>query len=299
MSNPPSVGFNPLTWFFNQDGYHPELAPPLEEIYRQIKKSGFDAVFAEVPAGMGIADYRALLAEVGLEPAPGYFQASFADSTRLPGVVEAAKRVAAQQQELGLSRIFIAESFGAAPLRAQRPAIGAGFDQARLQSIAENLGVVAAAMTAEGVRPCLHQHIGTWIETPDELQFVLDNTSPDELLFGPDTGHLAWAGADPATVIAANLPRVGAVHLKDFHAAQAERAISASLPYASATIAGDGERVWTEPGNGDIDLDAVLRVLSGFDGWYVVEVDVADQPTPADTANVSAAWVREHLGGPA
>jgi inosose dehydratase len=296
VGNAPSVGFNPLTWYFNDGGYHPELAPPLEEIYRQIRKSGFDAVFAEVPAGMSVADYLALLHEVGLAPAPGYLQAAFGDSTELPRLVETAKRVAAQHHQLGLRRIFIAEAFGAAPPRMERPATGAGFDQGRLRTITENLGVVAAAMSAEGVQPCLHQHVGTWIETPDELQFVLDNTDPEALLFGPDTGHLAWVGADPATVIAANLARVGAVHLKDFHAAQAERAVAAGLPYLSATLAGDGERVWTEPGNGDIDFDAVLRVLADFDGWYVVEVDVADQPTPADTAAVSAAWVREHLG---
>ena len=44
-----------------------------------------------------------------------------------------------------------------------------------------------------------------------------------------------------------------------------------------------------------MDFDAVLRALSGFDGWYVVEVDMSDQPTPKECAVVSAMWVREHL----
>ena len=44
---------------------------------------------------------------------------------------------------------------------------------------------------------------------------MLAAISEDLLLFGPDTGHLAWAGADPADIIERHLHRVGAVHLKD------------------------------------------------------------------------------------
>ena len=280
------VGFNPLPWFFRGEGFDRTAAPPLADIYRQIREAGFGAVHAEVPAGMPVQDYQQLLADSDLEPAPGYFQASFSDPAATAGGVEDAKRVASQHAQLGLDRIFIADQFGV-PARVATPARGVDSDASRLQTIAENLSKVASAMTAEGVVPCLHPHVGTWIETAQETATVLDSVPQEVLLFGPDTGHLAWAGADPAEIIGRYRQRVGAVHLKDLR-----REVGQGRTYPEAGAA----HIWTEPGRGDVDFGAVLRALSGFDGWYVVEVDISDQPTPKECAVVSARWVQEHLG---
>jgi inosose dehydratase len=286
------VGFNPLTWYFTENGYDPSAAPPLPEIYRQIRDAGFDAVHVEIPAGMSVRDYRRLLDDTGLAPAPGYFQAPFSDPDARSAAVESARRVAGEHAALGLSRIFVAEQFGAAE-RVQQPAQGAGFQPDRLSRIVESLTDTAAAMVAEGVTPCLHQHVGTWIETEAETVAILDRIDPALLLVGPDTGHLAWAGADPARFIQRYPDRIGAVHLKDIRAAVRERP---NDDYMTAVA----QHIWTEPGRGDVDFAAVLDVLAGFTGWFVVEVDLADQPTPKETAAVSAEWVKQHLStGPA
>ena len=55
------------------------------------------------------------------------------------------------------------------------------------------------------------------------------------------------------------------------------------------------EAMWTEPGRGDLDLDGVLDVLGDFDGWFIVEDDLADQPTVAESAKVAADWMRPRL----
>jgi inosose dehydratase len=293
----PQVAFNPITWRFTPDGVllDPAAAPPLAEVYRHVREAGYDAVHADVPAGTSVADYRALLDDSGLAPAPGYFQAPFAQSDELGDIRERAVRIAGQHAELGLDRIFIAEQFGVAPERIASPATGAGFDQGRLDRIIDNLGTVATAMTAEGVTPCLHQHVGSLIETPGELEAVLAGVDPSVLLLGPDTGHLFWAGADPAEVIDRHRDRIGAVHLKDVRRARVEQAGAEHRDYWGTMPL----HIWTEPERGDVDFDAVLAALSRFDGWYVIEVDVPDQPSARGTAEVSAAWVRERLQVPA
>ena len=287
------VAFNPLPYYLTEAGFAPESAPPLAEIYRQIKGAGFDAVHVEVPEGMSVAEYRSLLADTGLAPAPGYFQAAFSspDPAEQTGVRELARRFAGDHAALGLTRTFIADQFGPAQ-REATPAVGAGADPAVLDRVIENLAAACEAMVSEGVVPCLHQHVGTWIETPDETVAVLEAIDPAVLLLGPDTGHLSWAGADPAAFVERYLDRVGAVHLKDFRAAIAREGTAAALDYFAVT----GRHLWTEPGRGDVDFGAVLDVLSHFDGWYVIEVDIPDQPTAEDTAKVSAAWVRDRLG---
>ncbi|GLW09174.1 inosose dehydratase [Microtetraspora sp. NBRC 13810] len=285
----PLVAFNPLTWYFTADGrYDATVAPPLPEIYRQLREAGFDAVHVEIPGTMTVAGYRRLLDDSGLAPAPGYFQAPFGERDTIAATTEQARRAAGAHAELGLERIFIADRFGDAGPRLAAPGVGAGFDRDRLDRIIEGLSAAAAAMAAEGVLPCLHPHVGTWIETPEETDAVLAGVSAETLLFGPDTGHLAWAGADPAAFIGRHLDRVGAVHLKDLRHAVRER----GQDYERST----SDHLWTEPGRGDVDLAAVLSTLSRFEGWYVVEVDFADQPTPQESAAVSAAWVRKHLG---
>jgi inosose dehydratase len=292
----PLVGFNPLTWVMTPTGRDPDAAPPLPELLRQLKEAGFDAIHAEIGDGMSVAEYRRLLDDAGLAAAPGYFQAEFADAGAQPQIAERAARAAAQHAELGLNRIFIADRVAAQP-RLDRPGVGVGQDETVLGQVIDNLARAAEAMLAEGVTPCLHQHVGTWIETEAETERVLADIDESLLLFGPDTAHLAWVGADPAAIIERHLQRVGAVHLKDMHRSVVDAALADGLGYRATT----GRLAFTGPGRGDVDFAAVLRTLSRFDGWYVVEIDLPDaptgHPTAQDTARLAADWVRATMGG--
>lgn len=281
------MAYNPLSFSLTAEGWKPELAPPLPTILSIVKKAGYDGIHAEVPAGSTAESYGALLREHGLLPAPGYFQASFSDAANLPQAIENARKAASDHAKLGLDRIFIAEQFGAEPSRIETPAIGVNGDNARLKRIAEGLDKVAEAMVAEGVVPCLHAHVGTLIETAAETEFVLDRIDARRLLLGPDTGHLSWAGADLVPFLTKHAARVGAVHIKDYR----HEVAAAGGGYHQAGAA----HIWTEPGRGSIDLDAVLGALSGFDGWFIVEVDIADQPTVDASARLAAEWLRPRL----
>jgi inosose dehydratase len=285
------VAINPISWYRTAAGglLNDNDAPALREVYTQVRRAGYTAVHAQVPSDMSLTSYRDLLEEVGLTPAPGYFQARFSDDRLLPQIAADARRIATEHAELGLDRIFIADWF-AAPGRFAAPARGAGHDPARLERITKNLAHACAAMVEEGVTPCLHQHVGTWIETPDETVSVLDAVAPELLLFGPDTGHLAWAGADVPELVRRYANRVGAVHLKDVHRAICERALDESLSYDDATAL----HLWTEPGRGDVDLSAVVGALDDFDGWYLTEVDIADEATPELSAAAGVAWIRAY-----
>jgi inosose dehydratase len=284
------LALNPLEWYMTVDGYRPEQAPPLTEIYRQIRATGFRAVPIDPPASMTLAEYRKLLSGSGLTPAPGYFSAPFSVSSERATFMEGARKLAGQHVELGLDRLFIAENFADAA-RLAAPGQGAGHDAARLAVIIDNLGAVAQAMVEEGVHPCLHQHVGTLIETPEEVDRVLAEIDAKLLLFGPDTGHLAWAGADVPDMIRRHAGRIGAVHLKDLHTAVAEAGRRAHEDYWQIC----SHHLWTEPGRGDLALDEVLAAFAGFEGWFVVEVDVADQPSPLKSAEVSWEWCEQHL----
>ena len=153
----------------------------------------------------------------------------------------------------------------------------------------ERIAAVAEAITAEGVTPCFHPHVGSWIETEHEIRAMLDSVDASVLSFGPDTGHLFWAGMNPAAVIADYAHRVRAVHLKDVHRQAAVRAREQGDDYSGSTVT---QHVWTEPGRGDVDFGAVFAALPpSYDGWFVVEVDVPDLPTKEESTAESARWI--------
>ena len=114
------------------------------------------------------------------------------------------------------------------------------------------------------------------METEHELRTVLDRIGPDLLAFGPDTGHMAWAGMDVPAVLRDHADRIVGVHLKDTFAAGTARARSEDLDYTAATRPGG---IWAEPGRGQVDLEACLAAFpAGFSGDYMIEVDVPSVP---------------------
>jgi inosose dehydratase len=281
------VAVNPLPWVLGPGGF--DLSPAtVTAAVAGIAAAGFTAMHADIPAGMDAARYRTLLSDHGVRPAPGYFSGDFeVPDAGVPALVDAARRHAGLQAELGLTEVFLASHLN--PARVGAPAVGAGFDRARLELVIERIAVVAEAITAEGVIPCFHPHVGSWIETEREVRAVLESVDASILSFGPDTGHLLWAGMNPAAVITDYASRVRAVHLKDVHRPAAVRAREQGDDYQAATVT---RHVWTEPGRGDVDFGAVFAALpSSYDGWFVVEVDVPDLPTKEESTAQSARWV--------
>ncbi len=288
---PYRVGLNPLPWVLTAAGFNLSV-PVLRDAFAEIATTPFHGIHADPPAELDAAGYRELLAEFGLVPAPGYFSAHFHEVDRTE-LVESAKTFAAMQAELGNTEAFIAAHL--TQTRIAQPAVGAAFDDALLQRTIDTLGPACEAITSEGVRPALHPHVGSLIEVEDEIRQVLDAIPAAVLGFGPDTGHLSWAGMNAAAMMSEYADRIAAVHLKDVHLDQAQLARDAGASYHQATR--DDFIIWTEPGRGDVDLEAALDTLpESFSGWVMVEVDVPEAATNLGSTQLSAAWVTEHLG---
>ncbi|MDT0321945.1 sugar phosphate isomerase/epimerase family protein [Streptomyces millisiae] len=283
------TAINPLPWILGDGGYRLDRAV-LDEAMAALAEVGFTHLTIELPPEMSPAEYGALLADHALAPAPGYFSAPFHERARHDDAVEAIRRHARAHLELGVDSAFIAADL--LPERMARPAVGTGHDMDRTLVVAEGLAAAAEAAAAEGVRYGLHPHVGTAVEIEREVRDVLDATAGSALWFGPDTGHLRWAGMVPEKLVGDYADRVLNVHLKDVDAAAAEAARERDEDYATAT---GRSRVWIEPGRGAIDFDAVLAALpAGFNGWFVIEVDVPNLPTPTESSAASLAFLRDH-----
>ena len=138
----------------------------------------------------------------------------------------------------------------------------------------------ALAMAADaGVPTSFHPHLGTFVESPWEIERLVELTDVRLTL---DTGHLALAGADPAEVLARFGDRVNHVHAKDVHLDVLRRAKSERRTDFETWFAD----VSCPLGQGDANLDVFLDGLVGrqYDGWIVIEQDHAPAPAAAFAA---------------
>lgn len=163
----------------------------------------------------------------------------------------------------------------------------AGFD--RLATLLETL----ADEAPDGVVVAFHPHAATWIEAPDEVDSLAARLEGTAARLCMDVGHYTVGGGDPVEAIARHGDLIGHVHVKDVDPEILRR-------LRTGEIAGFGDavrqRVFTELGNGCLDLAGVLGALEAIDysGWLMVEQDSSWLP-PADAAAVSLNALRGAL----
>ena len=286
--NAPRIAANPIPYWI-RDG---KTRAVFAQAFADFAEIGYTAVKADVPEDMEARDYLDWIGGYGLAPALSLFSSAFDETVDISNEIERAKRFAATQVKLGLDRTMVSSM--SIPARLHRPAGGADFDRGRLQLAIENCGIVCQVLQSEGLRPLHHSHVGGVFETEEEITALLEELGPEVIGFGPDTGHLRWAGIEPAPFIERYADRMGGIHIKDvFGDHLGPNGRSEHLTYAELTAT---ERLWCEPGLGIVDFHAVLAVLPpDYDGDFMIEIDEPSIESPLESYRMSYAWARQNL----
>ncbi|QWT23954.1 sugar phosphate isomerase/epimerase [Subtercola sp. PAMC28395] len=295
----PSDPASESLWLFAE----PSFRADYPDVLKAVRASGFEAVMMQVLDTQTLQNYRRMVEDAGLTLAPGYASVALPDDHGVvlrPGSAEGVRwfdgirRIAEESNFFSLDTVFLAPEvwWGEHVVRTQRQvAVGAGFDQGRLNRVIDLLGTAAEVLIEEGIRAGLHNHVGTWIETEAEIEQALSDIPASLLGASFDIGHLAWAGIDPVAMISRHQDRLVDLHLKDLDLTIARKTLITPTSYNDAT----DEGIFLEPGLGDLDLDGVIDALPDeWAGWMIVEVDRASMP-PAASADVSWKWVSERI----
>ena len=181
----------------------------------------------------------------------------------------------------------------AVPARMAEPAVGADFNADRLALAIENCGIICQVLQSQGLRPLHHSHVGGVFETEREITQLLDTLGADVIGFGPDTGHLRWAGIDPAALITRYADRIGGIHIKDVFPDYLTPASRQGLSYREVTAT---KRLWAEPGHGVVDFSAVVAAMpDDYDGDYMIEIDEPSVESRYDSHQMSFDWANQAL----
>lgn len=261
------IGANPIGW--SNDDLH-ELGGdiPLERCLAEAREAGFAGMelghkFPREPAAL-----KAVLAPYDLACISGWYSAALLDR-------DASAELRALRPHLDLLKamgsevLVFAETSNAihgdraTPL-SRRPKLEA----ARWAEFGRRVTEAAEATWREGIRLVYHHHMGTVVQSEADIDAFMAATGPAVHLL-LDTGHATWAGADPAVLAACYRPRISHVHAKDVRPAVMRQAAAEDWSFLESVIAG----VYTVPGDGAVDYEAVFRALDGYSGWVVIEAE--------------------------
>jgi len=263
------IGINPITWS-NDD--LPELGgeTPLETCLAEAREAGYVGIELGNKFPRESAVLRPILDRHGLALISGWYSARLLERTAAEEI-RAVEPHLSLLSEMGSAVMVFAETTGSVAGERGRPlSRRPRLSEADWPRFAERLTAVADHLVRRGVRMAYHHHMGTVVESEAEIDRLMRSTGESVGLL-LDTGHLAYAGADPVAVAKRHIARINHVHCKDVRADVLAVMRGDDRSFLDAVVEG----VFTVPGDGAVDFAAVLGVLktAGYQGWLVVEAE--------------------------
>lgn len=171
------------------------------------------------------------------------------------------------------------------------------FTDEQWRELTKGLNQLGKLAADKGMQLCYHPHVGTGVETLDEIDRLMDNTDPKYVKLLLDTGHLYYAGVDPLEVTQKYAKRIKHVHLKNIRQSVLDDSIQKNLSFLASIRAG----VFTVPGdpNGAINFQPILKELANanYQGWLVVEAEQdPKKANPLLYASMARNYINEITG---
>lgn len=264
-------GTNPIAWSNDDDrtlGAHISLDQCLDEA----SKIGFDGIekghkFPQEPAGL-----KAVLEPRNLRYVSGWHSLNL-----LTNSIEDEKKAIQEPLDLlkamGSKVIIVCETSNAIHGNDDvavndRPRLA----DADWKAFGAGVEALAAYAAEQGITLVYHHHMGTIVESEDEIDRLMENTGPHAKLL-LDTGHCLFGGGNPERVAKKYMNRVGHIHSKNVRPVIAEQVRNENLSFLEGVRRG----VFTVPGDkeGGVDFVPVLKIAAehGYSGWLVIEAE--------------------------
>lgn len=159
----------------------------------------------------------------------------------------------------------------------------------------EGLNKLGGLAAEKGMCLVYHHHMGTGIQTGEEIDRLMRDSDPDRVSLLLDTGHLFFSGEDPLEIYKKYSSRIRHIHFKDIRAEELEAVKSQNRSFLSAVKHG----TFTVPGDGIIDFNPIWNEIksSGYSGWIIVEAEQDPaKANPFKYAIKARKYIREITG---
>ncbi|HOM92052.1 MAG TPA: myo-inosose-2 dehydratase [Rectinema sp.] len=169
------------------------------------------------------------------------------------------------------------------------------FTDEEWKRLTEGLNHLGTIAKKKGMQLVYHHHMGTGVQTTEEIDRLMEMTDPELVGLLYDTGHLVFSGEDHLAVLHKYLKRIKHVHLKNVRFEVMEKAKKEKWSFLQAVRNG----VFTVPGDGGLDFVPVFDALKsgGYKGWWVVEAEQDPaKANPLEYALIARRYIKEKAG---
>ena len=226
-----------------------------------------------VKQGLTKESLKEFLGRMKLAISGNYFSAPFYDHGRREEIFQEAQR-----------RFDLLKEFGAKNMIIGPPDAAKEGTADRLKLIKQQVPVLnelGKRAVDQGIQIGIHPHLNTLVESPPEIDAIMEATDPRYVFFSPDTGHIHLAGGDLLAILRKYKSRLNYFHFKD-----------GVRPFVRPDFIPN----LRELGQGEVEFPAVMRLLKEirYRGWINVEQDQT-RLTPKQASEISMAYVRRTL----
>lgn len=292
------IGNAPVSFGVYEPGFGETKQLPYPQVLDAIAAAGYEGTELG-PYGYLPTEPARLAEELdrrGLTLGSSFVPVSLADPAALAAATDEVLTVGRLLATAGVTEVIVADT-GDPRRAAEAGRAPAGWTEAQWAQAARALEALAGALRRElGLGVVVHHHAGTYLETPAEIERLLELTDPAAVNLLLDTGHYVYGGGDPLRLLQERPERVTYLHYKDVDAQILAAARRDRLDMQTTWRRG----VFVPLGQGCVDFPAITALLRqrAYSGWIIVEQDiVADEqgnldPDPAVCAAQSRAYLR-------
>ena len=152
---------------------------------------------------------------------------------------------------------------------------------------------ISKRLSDVGLPMSYHQHMGTIIQSEQDIDRLLNNTNDyTSLLF--DTGHLLFAQVNCEEILKKYINRINHIHFKDIRKNILEKSILEDLSFIDSILEG----IFTVPGDGCIKYKPLLKILynNKYTKWLVIEAEQdPKKANPFEYAKISFNYLTQIL----
>ncbi|MCB4757505.1 MAG: myo-inosose-2 dehydratase [Elusimicrobia bacterium] len=289
------IGAQPIIWS-NDDFLDLGADTSLEQCLGEMKEAGYAGTELGHKFPSNITDLKNVLQKHELSLVSGW-HSTYLLSTPLEEEKHKFQKHLDRLSQLNCSVAIVAECTGRIyddPKKALwKDSRAGGPGRKDWDRLFNGLDELAKLASAKNMTLVYHHHMGTIIQNLPEIDRLMANTKDVRLL--ADTGHMAFAGIDPAEVFQKYKHRISHVHLKNIRPEVVELARKGGFSFADAVRKG----VFTVPGDGGIDYLPIFKTLAGisYNGWMVVEAEQDPlKAEPLKYAKMGREYIRRTAG---
>ncbi len=281
----PRIAATPITWgFVGNNRWGVDL--PQDRILSEMAEVGFDATEAGVSGFLpedGVVA-RMVLEKHGLRATSGPVSFVIHEEGAVSGALESVRKAGERLVAMGGEVLITVPKPGSL-----QPGERLGVDG--WKRLSAGLDAVEELCRSMGLAQALHPHVGSLVETKDDMRRIMESSSCGWCL---DTAHIASGDLNPDDFMAMAGDRVALVHIKDLDLDLGRKMVRHEIEFDAAIR----QNVFVPLGEGDLDFSGIVPVLPR-EPWWVLEQDqgIAEFPDVGSGPMVDAASSLDVLQG--